>query len=236
MSTTRRPRRRTRASMRLPQQESNDDLVDDVIANTTCIDLTEDDDPVPGDNVSIVDLTSVNDSPIVVLGREETPSADDDNGPSPRRRRRLNRQRQQDASILELPSIEPRSRLQDSIFELPDLDDDADDLPTYGLGSRTPKPGTSASGSSASGANNKSIASLSGDDSIESSPDAKKTISCPVCLESAKNISRRKNQLMSTTCGHVFCKNCITASIKAQHKCPTCRTKLSLKQIHPLFL
>ena len=49
-------------------------------------------------------------------------------------------------------------------------------------------------------------------------------------------IKRRKRQLTSTTCGHVFCDKCIRSAVQMQNKCPTCRKKLSLKQLHPIFL
>lgn len=49
-------------------------------------------------------------------------------------------------------------------------------------------------------------------------------------------IKRRKSQLMSTTCGHVFCDKCIRSAVQLQRRCPTCRKKLSLKQLHAIFL
>ena len=41
---------------------------------------------------------------------------------------------------------------------------------------------------------------------------------------------------MSTTCGHVFCDKCIRSAVQLQRRCPTCRKKLSLKQLHAIFL
>ncbi|XP_071947234.1 E3 ubiquitin-protein ligase RNF4-like [Antedon mediterranea] len=63
----------------------------------------------------------------------------------------------------------------------------------------------------------------------------RKEIVCPVCMESERMIKRQR-QLVSTVCGHIFCNVCIVNSIKNQHKCPTCRKKLTLKQFHPIFL
>ncbi|WOL17950.1 hypothetical protein Cni_G26743 [Canna indica] len=54
------------------------------------------------------------------------------------------------------------------------------------------------------------------------------TFSCPVCMSTLVEAS-------STICGHIFCKSCITTSIKTQKKCPTCRKKLSLSQFHRVF-
>ncbi|KAM0931338.1 hypothetical protein ACQ4PT_000387 [Festuca glaucescens] len=52
---------------------------------------------------------------------------------------------------------------------------------------------------------------------------------CPVCLDEMVDAS-------STICGHIFCQECIRASIKTQKKCPTCRTKLNLRNIHRVHL
>nr|XP_051221975.1 probable histone acetyltransferase HAC-like 1 [Lolium perenne] len=53
--------------------------------------------------------------------------------------------------------------------------------------------------------------------------------SCPVCMNELVDAS-------STICGHIFCENCIKASIQAQRKCPTCRKKLTLRGFHRLYL
>lgn len=63
-----------------------------------------------------------------------------------------------------------------------------------------------------------------------------KKICCPICWDDDKTIKRRKRKLMSTTCGHVFCDQCIRNAVQMQNKCPTCRKKLSLRQLHPIFL
>ncbi|KAJ8317171.1 hypothetical protein KUTeg_005075 [Tegillarca granosa] len=49
-------------------------------------------------------------------------------------------------------------------------------------------------------------------------------------------IRRSKRQLATTTCGHIFCSTCIRRAVTSQHACPTCRKKLTLKQIIPLFI
>lgn len=75
-------------------------------------------------------------------------------------------------------------------------------------------------------------------DSSSSSPKEQKNydITCPICMDDDKAIKRRKCQLMSTTCGHVFCDKCIRSAVQLQRRCPTCRKKLSLKQLHAIFL
>lgn len=52
---------------------------------------------------------------------------------------------------------------------------------------------------------------------------------CPVCLGPIV-------QEMSTKCGHVFCKECITQSIATQGKCPVCRTKIRIKDSIKIYL
>eukprot|EP00039_Didymoeca_costata_P032995 m.40240 g.40240 ORF g.40240 m.40240 type:complete len:247 (+) comp9640_c1_seq1:1798-2538(+) len=54
-------------------------------------------------------------------------------------------------------------------------------------------------------------------------------ITCAVCLEPCKDT-------MVTTCGHVYCNQCICDAIQEQKKCPICRTKLTRSKIHPLYL
>lgn len=53
--------------------------------------------------------------------------------------------------------------------------------------------------------------------------------SCPICLGPL-------SEETSTKCGHIFCKMCIEASIKVQHKCPTCRKRLRMKDTIRVYL
>ncbi|KAM5569596.1 E3 ubiquitin-protein ligase BRE1-like [Rosa sericea] len=55
------------------------------------------------------------------------------------------------------------------------------------------------------------------------------SFSCPICLGPL-------SEETSTKCGHIFCKMCIEASIKVQHKCPTCRKKLRMKDTIRVYL
>eukprot|EP00262_Sarcandra_glabra_P003320 TRINITY_DN13986_c0_g2_i1.p1 TRINITY_DN13986_c0_g2~~TRINITY_DN13986_c0_g2_i1.p1 ORF type:complete len:169 (-),score=19.42 TRINITY_DN13986_c0_g2_i1:238-744(-) len=52
---------------------------------------------------------------------------------------------------------------------------------------------------------------------------------CAICMDTMREET-------STTCGHVFCKPCITSAIRVQKKCPTCREKLSMTSIHRIYL
>ncbi|PPE02854.1 hypothetical protein GOBAR_DD00109 [Gossypium barbadense] len=55
------------------------------------------------------------------------------------------------------------------------------------------------------------------------------TFTCPICMGSL-------NEEMSTRCGHIFCKACIKAAIAAQGKCPTCRKRVTVKELIRVFL
>ncbi|KAK7273690.1 hypothetical protein RIF29_14749 [Crotalaria pallida] len=52
---------------------------------------------------------------------------------------------------------------------------------------------------------------------------------CPICMEPLI-------EPMSTKCGHIFCKNCIRSAISAQAKCPTCRKKITVRELIRVFL
>ncbi|XP_010942347.1 uncharacterized protein [Elaeis guineensis] len=52
---------------------------------------------------------------------------------------------------------------------------------------------------------------------------------CAICMDTMKEET-------STLCGHVFCKACITNAIRVQKRCPTCREKLSVSNIHRIYL
>lgn len=75
-------------------------------------------------------------------------------------------------------------------------------------------------------------ADRSGDVSLENKDTfegMKKTLKCAICLDEMKHMS-------STTCGHVYCKECIQESVRQLGKCPLCKKHLTLKSIHPLYI
>lgn len=41
--------------------------------------------------------------------------------------------------------------------------------------------------------------------------------------------------MVSTLCGHMFCKDCLHEALDRTHACPKCRTKLTRKQYHPIY-
>ncbi|KAF5746300.1 E3 ubiquitin-protein ligase RNF4 isoform X2 [Tripterygium wilfordii] len=55
------------------------------------------------------------------------------------------------------------------------------------------------------------------------------TFSCPICFGPLV-------EEMSTKCGHIFCKTCIKTAIGKQAKCPTCRKKVTVKELIRVFL
>lgn len=55
---------------------------------------------------------------------------------------------------------------------------------------------------------------------------------CPICMDRLTNHETR----VITTCGHLFCKSCIKKALTMNKKCPTCRTKLTMAKVHPIFI
>ncbi|XP_021301248.1 E3 ubiquitin-protein ligase RNF4 isoform X1 [Herrania umbratica] len=60
-------------------------------------------------------------------------------------------------------------------------------------------------------------------------PPKEPTFNCPICMGPLV-------EEMSTRCGHIFCKACIKAAIAAQGKCPTCRKRVTVKELIRVFL
>ncbi|CAL0304297.1 unnamed protein product [Lupinus luteus] len=52
---------------------------------------------------------------------------------------------------------------------------------------------------------------------------------CPICIGPLV-------EEVSTKCGHIFCKACIKTAINAQNKCPTCRKKITVRELIRVFL
>lgn len=53
--------------------------------------------------------------------------------------------------------------------------------------------------------------------------------SCGICLDDI-------NSPHSTTCGHIFCGDCIKSALKMFKKCPYCNKKLKISNVHPIYL
>ena len=72
-----------------------------------------------------------------------------------------------------------------------------------------------------------------------SDADTSAKLVCPVCLDSASEVKATGRRLMATTCGHVFCEECVKGilnNLASGRNCPTCRKKLSARSVHPLFI
>ncbi|XP_028782018.1 E3 ubiquitin-protein ligase RNF4-like [Neltuma alba] len=63
----------------------------------------------------------------------------------------------------------------------------------------------------------------------EQKPEKEPIFTCPICMDPFE-------EEVSTKCGHIFCRSCIKAAIKAQGKCPTCRVKVTQKGLIRVFL
>lgn len=59
-----------------------------------------------------------------------------------------------------------------------------------------------------------------------------KSFECAICLESLFVCE----ELVALICGHVFCKSCITRTIKEKHKCPKCLQRNTLKSLRRIYL
>jgi hypothetical protein len=63
-------------------------------------------------------------------------------------------------------------------------------------------------------------------------------ICCPVCWDNIDELKFKNKTTMSTKCGHIICKECIDTLFKKKAKieCPSCRTNVTKKQIHVLYI
>ncbi|CAH8359477.1 unnamed protein product [Eruca vesicaria subsp. sativa] len=60
-------------------------------------------------------------------------------------------------------------------------------------------------------------------------PPEEPKFSCPICMCPF-------TEEMTTKCGHIFCKGCIKMAISKQGKCPTCRKKVTARELIRVFL
>ncbi|KAL5562132.1 hypothetical protein UlMin_031879 [Ulmus minor] len=60
-------------------------------------------------------------------------------------------------------------------------------------------------------------------------PPKEPTFNCPICLGPLA-------EEVSTKCGHIFCKKCIKTAIDKSGKCPTCRKKVTHRELIRVFL
>ncbi|KAF0682682.1 Aste57867_25200 [Aphanomyces stellatus] len=53
-------------------------------------------------------------------------------------------------------------------------------------------------------------------------------LDCSICLDAVQVPT-------ATTCGHIYCRGCIVQSLQVCKKCPMCATKITFRNIHPLY-
>ncbi|RUS74600.1 hypothetical protein EGW08_017642 [Elysia chlorotica] len=199
-----------RRRLRRHQNIRNDDAVIVLESGTDCIDLTTE-----NNTDDIIDMTEhasgLMDLPVVVL----TPT--DYVGPVRHRTRRGSGRRGRHRSSTRRNrrnsrSLEASPRQSSAYVYLSDESD-----------SELPDPA------------NQPEASSVANSSVLQSPE-NVSIVCPICLDDTRQMRRNFKELKSTTCGHIFCNVCIETAIRMQHQCPTCRKRLTLRSIHPLFI
>lgn len=66
--------------------------------------------------------------------------------------------------------------------------------------------------------------------------DEKISKDCDICKVSFKQLMNKDVELHSTPCGHIFCKDCIDASLRIYARCPVCNEELSPGQTHRIYL
>ncbi|CAL8139294.1 unnamed protein product [Orchesella dallaii] len=59
---------------------------------------------------------------------------------------------------------------------------------------------------------------------------------CPICLEPYSSLTKREMSLMTTPCGHVFCKKCLDECLTRSRLCPFCRIDIERSRCHPIYL
>ncbi len=55
---------------------------------------------------------------------------------------------------------------------------------------------------------------------------------CGVCLDKRRVIKERNKRIVSTFCGHVFCKDCLENALKVRNVCPNCVQPMIPKTIN----
>eukprot|EP00800_Vazella_pourtalesii_P019846 TRINITY_DN68_c1_g1_i1.p1 TRINITY_DN68_c1_g1~~TRINITY_DN68_c1_g1_i1.p1 ORF type:complete len:193 (+),score=36.36 TRINITY_DN68_c1_g1_i1:49-579(+) len=72
---------------------------------------------------------------------------------------------------------------------------------------------------------------------LEVSRDTRPPILCGICREDEFFLQANKRTLVSTHCGHIFCKPCLDLSLAKYKCCPICRKSLTAKSgYHVIFL
>ncbi|XP_053229123.1 E3 ubiquitin-protein ligase RNF4-like [Podarcis raffonei] len=62
------------------------------------------------------------------------------------------------------------------------------------------------------------------------------TLSCGICIDSYAESVQSGRLIVSTTCGHIFCSQCLSNFLRHANFCPICRRKLTPKEYHPIYI
>ncbi|XP_045797399.1 LON peptidase N-terminal domain and RING finger protein 3-like [Trifolium pratense] len=60
-------------------------------------------------------------------------------------------------------------------------------------------------------------------------PPKEPSITCPICMQPTV-------EEMTTKCGHIFCRKCITPALLSRRKCPTCGKNATMRGLVRVFL
>jgi len=59
--------------------------------------------------------------------------------------------------------------------------------------------------------------------------------SCKICLDVFEDLTAGE-EIVSTSCGHIFCKKCILECFDNDKKCPTCRQEIDVHDLRRVYL
>ena len=62
---------------------------------------------------------------------------------------------------------------------------------------------------------------------------------CSIMKETLQELKKQEQEIVSTTCGHIFSRYALDGWLKLnqfEQKCPTCKRNISKKDIHPIFI
>ncbi|CAL8095710.1 unnamed protein product [Orchesella dallaii] len=59
---------------------------------------------------------------------------------------------------------------------------------------------------------------------------------CEVCFVSFEELKECGVQIVSTPCGHVYCRDCIVGALQVKPECPHCRGEVEVHNLRRLYL
>jgi len=59
---------------------------------------------------------------------------------------------------------------------------------------------------------------------------------CEVCFASFDELKECGVQIVSTPCGHVYCRDCIIGALQVKPECPHCRSEVKVDKLRRLYL